>query len=409
MSLHVAVDIGGTFTDLIGYDESTGQVYQSKSSSTPQVLTQGIMRCLEKSGLEIDRLANFVHGSTVAINTVIERKGAPTALVVTEGTRDVYKVGRGNRPESYNLFFKRPEPLVPRHLTFEVKERLLSTGEALIPLDMDQARAVAEAIAASDVEAVAVCLLHSWADTTHESLIGEVLRSTAKGRYVTLSSEILREYGEYERMSTTVLNAYIGPRVSTYVMDLEKALHSRNFNGSLLIMQSNGGVMSPGAARQMPVAMLESGPVGGFIAAAVVGKALGYENVIALDMGGTTAKTNLIKDGEPQLAHGYYIGGYASGHPMMLPVIDTVEIGAGGGSIAWVDEVETLKIGPRSAGAEPGPICYGRGGTQPTITDANLVLGRLEPDGISGRRDASGQGGGTGRHRGGHLSEDRPR
>ena len=379
MALHTAVDIGGTFTDLIGYDESTGQVFQSKSSSTPGALTQGIMRCLEKSGLEIGRLVNFVHGSTVAINTVIERKGAATALVVTEGTRDVYKVGRGNRPEAYNIFFKRPEPLVPRHLTFEVKERLLNSGDVLIPLDLKQAEGVAEAIARTDVEAVAVCLLHSWANPEHESRIGEILTRAAKGRYITLSSEILREYGEYERISTTVLNAYIGPRVSTYVDDLEKVLLRKAFRGSLLIMQSNGGVMSPDAAQKMPVAMLESGPVGGFIAAAVVGKALGYENVIALDMGGTTAKTNLIKDGEPQLAHGYYIGGYASGHPMMLPVIDTVEIGAGGGSIAWVDEVGTLKIGPRSAGAEPGPICYGRGGREPTITDANLVLGRLSP------------------------------
>ena len=384
MALHVAVDIGGTFTDLIGYDESTGQVFQSKSSSTPGALTQGIMRCLEKSGLEIDRLVNFVHGSTVAINTVIERKGARTALVVTEGTRDVYKVGRGNRPEAYNIFFKRPEPLVPRHLTFEVKERLLNSGEALIPLDIEQAEEVAEAIARSQVEAAAVCLIHSWANPQHEILVGDILKKALPGRYVTLSHEILREYGEYERTSTTVLNAYIGPRVSTYVEELERVLSGRGFRGGLLIMQSNGGVMSPAAAQKTPVAMLESGPVGGFIAAAVVGKALGYPNVIALDMGGTTAKTNLIKDGEPQLAHGYYIGGYASGQPMMLPVIDTVEIGAGGGSIAWVDEVGTLKVGPRSAGAEPGPICYARGGTEPTITDANLVLGRLSPTNFLG-------------------------
>lgn len=384
MALNVAVDIGGTFTDLIGYDESTGMVYQAKSSSTPGNLVLGIIRCLEKSGLDIGQLVNFVHGSTVAINTVIEQKGARTALIVTEGTRDVYKIGRGNRPDAYDIFFKRPVPLVPRHLTFEVKERLLASGEVLIPLDMHQAKAVAERIAKSDIDAVAICLLHSWANTDHESRLGELLTRMAPGRYITVSHEILREYGEYERISTTVLNAYIGPRVSTYVDNLEQALTRYGFVGSILIMQSNGGVMSPATAQKTPVAMLESGPVGGFIAAAVVGKSLGFSNVISLDMGGTTAKTNLVKNGEPQLAHGYYIGGYASGYPMMLPVIDTIEIGAGGGSIAWVDDMGALKVGPGSAGAEPGPICYGRGGVEPTITDANLVLGRLSPDDFLG-------------------------
>ena len=377
MTLSVAVDIGGTFTDLLGYDDESAQVYQAKSSTTPRDLTLGIMKCLEKSRLNIHNLVNFIHGSTVAINTVIEEKGARTALVVTRGTRDVYQIGRGNRPEAYNLFFKRPTPLVPRHLTFEVDERLLASGEVLTSLDIHQAKGVMEKIARSGAESTAVCLIHSWANPVHETEIGRLLASQAPRIYRSLSHQILREYGEYERISTTVLNAYIGPRVSRYIDDFERVLAGHGFTGSLLIMQSNGGVMSPATAKQTPVAMLESGPVGGFIAAAHVGKRLGYGNVIALDMGGTTAKTNLVKDGEPQLAHGYYIGGQASGHPMMLPVIDTVEIGAGGGSIAWVDEAGTLKVGPRSAGAEPGPICYGRGGTDPTITDANLLLGKL--------------------------------
>ena len=379
MALHVAVDIGGTFTDLIGYDDETGHVFSAKSSSTPTDLTRGIMRCLDKSRMAIPDLVNFVHGSTVAINTVIERKGASTALIVTKGTRDVYKIGRGNRPEAYDLFFKRPIPLVPRHLTFEVEERLFASGEVALPFNQDQARAIVTKVAASEAEAVAVCFIHSWVNASHEALLGELLRSICPEKYTSLSHEILREYGEYERISTTVLNAYIGPRVSTYVGDLERILAAQGFAGSLLIMQSNGGVMSPETASVIPVAMLESGPVGGFIAAAHVGKRLGYENVIGFDMGGTTAKTNLVKDGVPQLAHGYYIGGHVSGHPMMLPVVDTIEIGAGGGSIAWVDDVGALRVGPRSAGAEPGPICYGRGGTEPTITDANLVLGRLSP------------------------------
>ena len=379
MALHVAVDIGGTFTDLIGYDDVTGQVFSAKSSSTPTDLNQGIMRCLDKSSMAIPDLLNFVHGSTVAINTVIERKGATTALIVTAGTRDVYKIGRGNRPAAYDFFFKRPVPLVPRHLTFEVEERLSSAGDVVVPFNIELAKAIAEKVARSNVEAVAVCLIHSWVIPSHEAKIGELLSSLCPDKYISLSHEILREYGEYERMSTTVLNSYIGPRVSTYVGELERMLAAQGFMGSLLIMQSNGGVMSPETARVIPVAMLESGPVGGFIAAAHVGKRLGFENVIGFDMGGTTTKTNLVKDGVPQLAHGYYIGGYASGHPMMLPVVDTIEIGAGGGSIAWVDEVGALRVGPQSAGAEPGPICYGRGGTEPTITDANLVLGRLSP------------------------------
>ncbi|MFH1488709.1 MAG: hydantoinase/oxoprolinase family protein, partial [Pseudomonadota bacterium] len=342
-------------------------------------LTRGILRCVEKGGMAIEELVNFVHGSTVAINTVIERKGASTALIVTRGTRDVYMIGRGNRPEAYNIYFKRPEPLVPRELTFEVEERLSASGEVLIPLDIEKTRVLVSGLPGTGVDAVAVCLLHSWANPDHEAAVGKILSEMFPGAYRSLSHEILREYGEYERISTTVLNAYIGPKVSSYVDDLEKVLGRLGFTGSLLIMQSNGGVMAPAVAKKTPVAMLESGPVGGFIAAANVGKALGYRNVIAFDMGGTTAKTNLIKDGDPQLAHGYYIGGYASGHPMMLPVIDTVEIGAGGGSIAWVDEVGSLKVGPRSAGAEPGPICYGQGGLEPTITDANLILGRLSP------------------------------
>ncbi|MFC2007892.1 hydantoinase/oxoprolinase family protein [Chloroflexota bacterium] len=384
MSLNVAVDIGGTFTDLVGYDDSTGELYSSKSPTTPGDLNLGIFNCFQKGVVNVGDIANLVHGSTTAINTVIERKGAQTALVVTQGTRDVYKIGRGNRPEAYNIFFKRPVPLVPRHLTFEVEERLMANGEVLTPFNITQAKALAGKIAQSGAESVAVCLIHSWANPSHETEMGELLKAAAPDIYVSLSHEILREYGEYERTSTTVLNSYIGPKISKYVDDLERRLADHGFGGSLLIMQSNGGVMSPLTAKRAPVAMLESGPVGGFIAAARIGGMLGYENVIAFDMGGTTAKTSLIKDGEPQIAHGYYIGGYASGHPMMLPVIDVVEIGAGGGSIAWIDDVGALKVGPQSAGAAPGPICYSWGGTEPTITDANLLCGRLSPTAFLG-------------------------
>ena len=378
MSLIIAVDIGGTFTDLIGYDAHSGRLVSAKSSTTPADLVRAIRDCFEKIRLAPQSIETFVHGSTVAINTVVERKGARTALVVTRGTRDVYAIGRGNRPDAYDVWFKRPQPLVPRHLTFEIDERLGADGCVRTPFDAAQAAAVAARVTASGVDAVAVCLLHSWSNPAHEQRMAALLEAAAPGAYVTMSHDILREYGEYERMSTTVLNAYIGPRIRQYLDELERRLHVDGFAGDLLIMQSNGGVMAPSVARTLPVATLESGPVGGFIAAARVGVQLGYANVIAFDMGGTTAKTNVVRDGEPQMAHGYHIGGYATGHPMTLPVVDTVEVGAGGGSIARAD-AGGLRVGPQSAGAEPGPACYGKGGTEPTVTDANVVLGRIDP------------------------------
>ena len=376
MSLIVAVDIGGTFTDFLGYDSATGQLLSSKSPTTPAGLEQGIHDCLQKARVRVNAIDAFVHGTTVAINTILERKGARTALIVTKGTRDVYKIGRGNRPDAYDIWFRRPEPLVPRHLTFEVEERILATGDVHTPLNVAQAETIAGRVKDSGVEAVAVCFLHSWNNPSHESRMAQLLNG---GIYRSVSHEILREYGEYERISTTVLNSYIGPKVSVYLEGLEKMLKEERFAGTLWIMQSNGGLMSAAVARRLPVAMLESGPVGGFIAAARIGKALGYTNVIGFDMGGTTAKANLARDGEPQMSHGYYIGGYASGQPMMLPVVDTVEVGSGGGSIARCDHAGSLKVGPVSAGADPGPACYGKGGTEPTVTDANLVLGRLDP------------------------------
>ena len=377
MALYIALDIGGTFTDLVAFDGDTGALHHAKSSTTPRDLAVGIRNTLEKGGAPLPRCEAFVHGSTIAINTVIERSGARTALVTTRGTRDVYRIGRGNRPEAYNLFFQRPEPFVPRHMTVEVDERLLAGGEVRTPLTPAEAEAVARRVAALAPEAVAVCLLHSYANPAHEILLGRALREALPETYISLSHEILREYREYERTSTTVVNAYIGPKVSRYIADLETLLAAAGFRGTLFIMQSNGGVMAPASARQIPVALMESGPVGGINASAEVGTRLGHANVIAFDMGGTTAKASLIRDGKPSVAEGYYVGGYASGHPVMLPVVDVVEVGAGGGSIAWIDEVGGLKVGPRSAGGQPGPVCYDAGGTEPTVTDANVVLGRV--------------------------------
>ncbi|MEE2969774.1 MAG: hydantoinase/oxoprolinase family protein, partial [Pseudomonadota bacterium] len=373
----LAVDIGGTFTDLMAFDEVSGRFYQAKSLTTPNDLTQGIVDCIDKSELDPLNVAELIHGTTQAINTLIERKGAKTALLVTRGTRDVYIIGRGNRPESYNLHFHRARPLVSRRATHEVAERMKASGEVFEALDENQISEICARLKADDVEAVAVCFLHSYANSAHEREVGNILRENLPGKYVSLSHEVLREYREYERMSTTVVNAYIGPKVAGYIDSLQSRLNDIGFRGALSIMQSNGGVMTPEIAVEKPVAMMESGPVGGINASARVGMALGFNDVISFDMGGTTAKASLIRDGRPGMADGYYVGGYASGDPVMAPVVDVVEIGAGGGSIAWIDEVGALKVGPQSAGAAPGPVCYGAGGVEPTITDANVILGRV--------------------------------
>ena len=382
--MSIAVDIGGTFTDLLAFDAETGRIHQAKCLSTPPDFATGVLDAICKAHLDLKTVESFVHGSTVAINTAIERTGARTALVVTRGTRDVYQIGRGNRPESYNILFQRAEPLAPPGLTFEVNQRTTAWGEALIPFDEEQAKVVATEVLAHDVEAIAICFLHSYQNPADETRMAEILRALDDSKFITASYEIARKSGEYERTSTTVLNAYIGPKTSRYVSNLERLLEQDGFAGRLLIMQSNGGLMSADAAKRVPVAMMESGPVGGVIAAAQVSTALGFDNSIAFDMGGTTAKASLVHGREPSVAEGYYIGGYANGHPAMMPVVDIVEVGTGGGSIAWIDEVGALKVGPQSAGAAPGPICYRRGGVKPSVTDANVVLGRIGIDSFLG-------------------------
>jgi len=393
--MRIAVDIGGTFTDLVAVDDN-GQVFRSKSLTTPDDLARGINDCLKGANVDVAGANFFVHGSTVTINAVLERKGARTGLITTQGFRDVYEIGRGNRPEGYNLFFKRPVPLVPRDLRLEVDERLYATGEVLTPLDEKSATATISALKAAGVGSVAVCLLHAYANAAHEQRLGELLRQQFPEAYVSLSHEILREFREYERTSTTVLNSYVGPLVSNYLVSLEKMLGVAGFRGTFRVMQSNGGVMSAETAKKMPVTMMESGPVAGVIAAAHLGETLDCRHIISFDMGGTTAKSSLIKDFHPEVTSSYYVGGYVSGHPMMLPVVDIVEVGNGGGSIAWIDPAGGLKVGPQSAGAAPGPACYGNGGSEPTVTDANLIAGRVDPEyflgsGIRLQRDKAAQ------------------
>ena len=371
----VGVDIGGTFTDLVGYRD--GEIITSKTSTVPADPTEGIANALTLAGCDLVAMDELIHGSTIAINTVLEHKGAKTALLTTQGMRDVYAVGRGNRPDAFNLFFHRPRPLVPRDLTFELRERMNAAGEILLPLDPGEVAELARKLATLGIEAVAVCFLHSYANPAHEALAGEVLRRELPELFVTLSHEILREFREYERTSTTVLNAFVGPRVRRYLSRLEKFSETAQFRGQIAIMRSNGGTMSVGEARRAPVAMMESGPVAGMIGAGRVAQLLGIERAIGFDMGGTTAKTSLITGGVPPIEEGYIIGDAFTGQPMQLPVVDIVEVGTGGGSIAWCGRSGGLHVGPQSAGADPGPACYGRGGTEPTVTDADLVLGRL--------------------------------
>ncbi|HEY8578751.1 MAG TPA: hydantoinase/oxoprolinase family protein, partial [Beijerinckiaceae bacterium] len=362
----VGVDIGGTFTDLVGCID--GRIVTSKTSTTPADPTQGVANALNLADAHLPSLTEALHGSTIAINTVLERKGAVTALVTTKGFRDVYAIGRGNRIEAFNLWFHRPKPLVERRLTFEVSERVDAHGRVLTALDEADVERLAEELKAQQVEAVAVCFLHAYANPDHERRVGAALRRLLPGLFVTLSHEILREFREYERTSTTVLNAFVGPRVRNYLGTLEDYLRGENFAGKVQIMRSNGGVMSLDQARSQPVSMMESGPVAGMIGAGRLAQHLGLEQCIGFDMGGTTAKSSLITRGHPAINDGYVIGDHASGQPMQLPVVDIVEVGNGGGSIAWVDQAGGLHVGPKSAGADPGPACYGKGSLDPVVT-----------------------------------------
>lgn len=371
----VGTDIGGTFTDLVGCVD--GKIVTSKTSTVPADPTEGVATSLKLAGCDMQNLAEVLHGSTIAINTVLEQKGAKTALITTRGFRDVYAIGRGNRIEAFNLFFHRPKPLIDREFRFELNERMNAAGEVLEELDESNLREILEEIRKNDIQAVSVCLLHAYANPEHERRVGEILRRERPDLFVTLSHEILREYREYERTSTTALNAYIGPRVKAYLSRLDNHLRNADFGGKLHIMRSNGGVMSINLAQTQPVSMMESGPVAGMIGAGRLATMLGYDRCIGFDMGGTTAKSSLITNGAPGIEAGYVIGDHASGQPMQLPVVDIVEVGAGGGSIAWIDNGGGVHVGPQSAGADPGPACYGKGNLDPVVTDANLVLGRI--------------------------------
>ncbi len=380
--MRVASDIGGTFTDLVYLDEATGEVGVAKASTTPANFAEGVIDTLRKARLNVAETSFFVHGSTVIINALTERKGAKTALITTKGFRDVLEIGRANRPDIYNMYYTKPKPFVPRYLRFEVAERVNYKGEELQPLNEEDVRRAVERCRAEGVEAIAVCFLHSYANPSHEMLCGEIINELAPEIPVTLSHQVTKEWREYERTNTAVLNSYVLPIASRYLDKLERDLAGMGMRKVYHVMQSNGGIATFERGKQAPINLVESGPVAGVIGAAVIGELIGEHNVISLDIGGTTAKTSLVENGTPKITTEYkieYRRNFA-GYPILAPTVDIVEIGAGGGSIAWIDKAGALRVGPVSAGADPGPACYGWGGTEPTVTDANVVAGRINPD-----------------------------
>jgi N-methylhydantoinase A len=380
----VGVDVGGTFTDVVLH-RADGRVAVRKLLSTPPSYDRAVVDAVGALAGDTT-VSEVIHGTTVATNAVLERRGSLTALVTTAGFRDVLELRRLRIPHMYDLFWRKPAPLVARRLRFEVNERVTADGSVLRPLDEDECRALASRLRDAEVESVAVCFLHSYLYPEHERRLGAILAEELPDANVSLSSEILREQREYERSATTVVNAYVRPLMASYIDRIRTGLDSIGLDGPLQIMKSSGGVMSSNDAKARPVFALESGPAAGVVAARGMAEQLGIGNAIAFDMGGTTAKASLIEDGAIARGREYEVGGSMSagsrlirgaGELLRIPTIDIAEVGAGGGSIAWIDPAGGLQVGPHSAGADPGPACYGRGGVEPTVTDANVLLGYI--------------------------------
>ena len=381
MRAQVAIDIGGTFTDVVAYEPASGRVQVGKALSTPGDLISGVAAGVQLAGVDDADIQFLVHGSTVVINALIERRGARTALVTTRGFRDIYEIGRINRPDAFNLSFARPRPLIRRRDVYELDERMRSDGQPHRPLSGAEARDLARRLIEGGYTAVAVSFLHSYRNPEHEQEFVRILLEEDPALFVTASHELTREYREYERTSTTVSNAFVGPVVNSYLARLTDAAQQGSSETAVALMQSSGGVADVRTMQRQPVQMLESGPAAGVIGAIELCRVAALGDAIAFDMGGTTAKASVVKDLAFPLADEYFVGGYTRGLPVRVPCVDIVEIGTGGGSIARVDEYGRLLVGPTSAGADPGPACYGNGGADATVTDASVVLGIVAPDG----------------------------
>jgi len=384
--IRVATDVGGTFTDLVCFetDTETGKhsIVTAKTDTTPPDFEIGVLNVLAKGQVDPSEVDFLAHGTTVVINSITERKGVKVGLITTKGFRDSLEIARGNRPDFFNLHYQKPIPFVPRYLRRELPGRMSYRGEESESLDMALLPSILDDFKSEGVAAVAICFLHSYANFAHEKTAMKEVKRLWPEVAVVASHQITREWREYERTSTTVLSAYVQPAAEKYLKQLANGLKEKGFKGSPYIMQSNCGVDSLESVSRIPITMVESGPASGFWGAAELGKLINEPNVIALDIGGTTAKCSLIENGKVKIMTNYWIekDGKSAGYPIMVPVVDLVEIGNGGGSIAWVDEFNKLHVGPQSAGAIPGPAAYGKGGDEATTTDANLKLGRINKD-----------------------------
>ena len=382
--VRLAVDVGGTFTDLVAYDQANGRITIAKALTTSHDQSEGVLDCISKAtvegGLRPASVDFYVHGGTTVINAITERTGVKTALLTTKGFRDVLEIGRGNRPDLYNLQARSPEPYVPRRYRFEITERLDARGEIVEPLDENDIRKAAEQCRQAGIEAIAVIFLHSYINPSHEERCATLLQQLLPDVAVSASHSVSRQWREYERSNTTALNAYVLPIIRRYFANLSQSLKAIGVNCDYYAMQSNGTVATFAQATDQPLTLVESGPSGGVAGAVRIGAEIGDEDILYFDVGGTTAKCSLVRGGKPQLTAAYRMGRtrLSPGYPVQVPVIDIVEIGAGGGSIAWLDEIGRLRVGPKSAGSDPGPACYKNGGTLPTLTDAKLVIGILD-------------------------------
>ena len=375
----IGVDVGGTFTDFTIANATTGENAFFKLSSTPadpsDAIVDGISQIIAQFDIKPAEISYIGHGTTVATNMIIERRGVPTGLITTKGFRDVLAIGRQTRPSLYDTAVRKPEPLVERYRRREVGERLNARGECLSPLDENELEQVLEELGATGVEEIAISFLHAYKNPEHEQAAARIAARKLPGVYVSTSSSVLPEFREYERTSTTVLNAYVGPKMDAYFDRLKQKIGELGISAAPMIIHSNGGLLSIDTAKRLPVTTCLSGPAAGVIGASVVGAAAGFPDLVTFDVGGTSTDVSLIVAGQPKLAASRDVAGY----PVKLPMIDIHVIGAGGGSIAYVDDANALKVGPRSAGAVPGPVAYSRGGREPTLTDANICLNRLNP------------------------------
>jgi len=387
MTYRVGIDIGGAFTDLVAYDEETGDLIWTKVETTPSDLSIGVLNSVKESRIDFSKVNMIMHGQTLVINSIVTRDGAKVGLLTTWGHRDILYLQRANRRDIYNFRYQKPEPFVPRYLTFEVKERISGDGSILIPLNSEDVKNATLNLLKENVESICVSFLNSYVNPIHEQKAANIIKEIIKEKnisdiFLTLSHEISREWGEYERTSTAVLNAFVKPKWIRYLTKLEEEIKKLNFNGTFYLMLSNGGVSRLNFMKEYPIYTVESGPVAGVIGGITIGEILGEKNVIVLDGGSTTTKASLVENLSPKVSSEYYIGRtrYDAGYPVKLPVIEIAEIGNGGTSIAWLDELGRLRVGPKAAGSYPGPACYGRGGDKPTVTDAYVVNKLLNPN-----------------------------